>query len=108
MQAAEQQVAFWPYAQLLLATHPQGPFRYADRLANFRDVERFLRILLYYPAKPAHDQFVLPLRHAVLMDLARADASDHCFYKLLLEPMGGRGIGDDFRGVLRQMRGCRV
>src|SRR6516162_274560 len=105
MQAAEQQVALWPNPQLLPAAHPQGSFRYADRLAELRDVKRLIRVLLHYPAKPAHDQLVLPLRHAVLAGLVIAEAADHRLYEGLFQPIRGIRIGNYFWSLFRQTPG---
>jgi hypothetical protein len=41
MQTVQQQVAFRPHPQMLLAAQPQCPVRNPDRLADFRDIERF-------------------------------------------------------------------
>src|SRR5580700_6480279 len=46
MHAAEQQIMLWADAQMLLATHPQSPFRNPDRLTDLRDKERPFRVLL--------------------------------------------------------------
>jgi hypothetical protein len=91
----------WPYPQLLLAAHPQGPVGNPDCLADFWDVKRLIRTFLYHPAKSAHDQLMLPLRHAVLPSFALAEAANHRLYELLLQPMCGNRIGDDFRSVFR-------
>src|SRR5215472_4815219 len=105
VQAAEQQVVLWSHPQLLLAAHPQGPLRNPDRLADLRDIEWLTRVFLHHPAKPAHDQLVLPLCHAVLASLTIAEAFDHRLYKRLLQPARGVGIGDDFRRLFRQTPG---
>src|SRR6516162_7228891 len=108
MKAAEHQVAFWPYPQLLLAAHFQSPLGDLDHLADVRDVKRLIRLLLHRHAKPAHDQLVLPPCHAVLASSALGEAADHCLYQLMLQPTRDIGIADDFRGVLSQLPGHRM
>src|SRR6516162_5562110 len=65
---------------------------------DFRNVNRLTRLLLQHPVKPAHDQLVLLLRHAVFVDAAHAEAADHRLCERLLQPTRGIRISDDFRG----------
>ena len=108
MQTAEQQVALWPHPELLLTADPQGPVGNADRLTDFRNVKRLIRMLLHDPAEPAHDQLVLPLGYAVLARLAVLEAANHRRYESLFQAICGIAIGDDFRRGFRQMPGSRV
>src|SRR6516164_4670599 len=108
MKAAEHQVAFWPYPQLLLAAHFQSPLGDLDHLADVRDVKQLIRLLLHRHAKPAHDQLVLPPCHAVPASSALGEAANHCLYQLMLQPTRDIGIADDFRGVLSQLPGHRI
>ena len=85
---------------MLLAAHLQGPARDPDRLAYLRDIKRLFRISLHHPVKPAHDDLVMPLRHAVLANLAVDEAADHRLDQRLLQPTCGIRIGDDFRGFI--------
>src|SRR5215472_5377465 len=83
--AAQQQVALWPHSQMLLAAHPQRPARNPDRLAYLRDVERLLRVLLQDPAKAAHDDRMMPLRHTAPPILAVSKAADQGLDQRLLK-----------------------
>src|SRR5690349_24322474 len=105
MHAAQEQVALWPDAEVLLAAHPQGPFRNANCFAYLRDVERLLRVVLYHPAKPAHHDGVLPSRPTVFSVFLVAKAPERGLYQGLFQPARRIGIGDDFWRFFRQTSG---
>jgi hypothetical protein len=87
---------------MLLAAHAQCALRNADRLADFRDVERVSRVLLHHAVEASHDDRVLALRQPGLAVVAILEATDDGFDQRLLQTPRGIGIGDNFRGVFRQ------
>src|SRR6516162_1383638 len=103
MKAAEHQVAFWPYPQLLLAAHFQSPLGDLDHLADVRDVKRLIRLLLHRHAKPAHDQLVLPPCHAPPASPAPGGAPNLCPYHPMPHPPRDIGMADVSRGLLSQL-----
>src|SRR5262245_44196518 len=93
---------------MLLAAGAEGAVRCSAGRAEFRDIERSIGIFLHRSAKPAHYNRVVPLRRPILVDLPVAEAIDHGFDHQLLETARGLWMGDDFGGVLRQLRSRRV
>src|SRR5690349_6557139 len=57
--AAQEKIMLRTNAELLLATCPECPFRHADRGANFRHIQRTIRIALHRVAKSLHYCFVV-------------------------------------------------
>src|SRR5215469_3414460 len=93
---------------MLLAAIEQRPPRNPDSLADFRNVERFVRVLLHHPAKATHNDRVLPSRRALLALLAISEAADHNLDQRLLEPACGSRVGDYFRSRFCQLPRRRV
>src|SRR5215475_14981224 len=81
---------------MLLAAHAQRSLRNPDRVADLRDVERVLRLLLHRIVEAAHDNRVLTSRRAVLALLLIAEAADRGFDQSLLETSCGVRISDYF------------
>src|SRR5262245_6094391 len=73
---AQQEIALWRYSQMLLAARAQCALRNADRLADFRDVERVSRVFLHHTVEAAHDGRVLALRQSGLAVVAIVQATD--------------------------------
>jgi hypothetical protein len=61
-----------------------------------------------HAVEASHDDRVLALRQPGLAVVAILEATDDGFDQRLLQTPRGIGIGDNFRGVFRQIPGCRV
>src|SRR6516162_5716094 len=103
IKAAEHQITLWPHPQLLLATHLQGPVGDSDHLTNFGDIKGLRRVFLQYPAKPAHDDRMVSLSNSVLTGCSLVEAPYQGLDQRLLETARGFGMGNDLRGVFRQL-----
>jgi hypothetical protein len=49
-------------------------------------------VLLHHPPEPAHDQLVLPLRHAVPAGFVITEAANHRLYQGLSSPYATSGL----------------
>ena len=93
---------------MLLTARLQCPARNPDRLADLRNIERLLWILLDYPAEAAHDNSMLALGQSPLATLLMGETFDHRFNERLFETPGRLRMGYDFGSVFGQLPGCRV